>query len=64
MIEYIRGKIAELTPTYAVIETGGIGYMVCITPTPVNNGGGLGGKKRLLPRAKPEAAPARLGLIR
>ena len=31
MIEYIRGSIAELTPTYAVIEASGIGYMICIT---------------------------------
>ncbi len=31
MIEYIRGSIAELTPTYAIIECGGIGYMLCIT---------------------------------
>lgn len=31
MIEYIRGSIAELTPTYAVIECGGVGYMLCIT---------------------------------
>lgn len=31
MIEYIKGTIAELTPTYAVIETGGIGYMACIS---------------------------------
>lgn len=33
MIEYIRGSVAELTPTYAVIETGGIGYMLCISLT-------------------------------
>lgn len=31
MIEYIKGAIAEITPTYAVIECGGIGYMACIT---------------------------------
>lgn len=31
MIEYIRGNIAELTPTYAVIECNGIGYMLCIS---------------------------------
>ncbi len=31
MIEYIRGTVTELTPTYAVIECGGIGYMLCIT---------------------------------
>ena len=31
MIEYISGEIAELTPTYAVIDCGGIGYLLCIT---------------------------------
>lgn len=31
MIEYIRGTVTELTPTYAVIECGGMGYMLCIT---------------------------------
>lgn len=31
MYEYISGKISELTPTYAVIEAGHIGYMVHIT---------------------------------
>ncbi len=31
MYEYISGKISELTPTYAVIEAGQIGYMVHIT---------------------------------
>lgn len=32
MIEYIKGRIAALTPTYVVIETsGGIAYNLCIT---------------------------------
>lgn len=32
MIDYIRGAVAELTPTYAVIETsGGVGYMLNIS---------------------------------
>jgi Holliday junction DNA helicase RuvA len=29
--EYIRGKLAELTPAAAVVEQGGIGYLVQIT---------------------------------
>lgn len=33
MIEFIKGEIAELTPTYIVIDTGGIGYMINITLT-------------------------------
>ena len=31
MIEYIIGKVPGLTPTYAVVECGGIGYMLNIT---------------------------------
>lgn len=31
MIDYLRGLVAEVTPTYAVIECGGVGYEVNIT---------------------------------
>lgn len=31
MIEYIRGPLAELTPTYAVIDCGGVGYRLEIS---------------------------------
>jgi Holliday junction DNA helicase RuvA len=31
MIEYIRGSLIRITPTYLVIETGGIGYFVNIS---------------------------------
>ncbi len=31
MIEYIQGKITSLTPTYVIIETGGIGYFINIS---------------------------------
>lgn len=26
MIEYVRGELAELSPAYAVVDTGGVGY--------------------------------------
>lgn len=31
MYEYIRGKLAELAPAYAVVETGGVGYLLHIS---------------------------------
>lgn len=31
MIEYIKGQLAELTPTYAVIDCGGVGYLLNIS---------------------------------
>lgn len=31
MIDYIKGEICELTPTYVVLETGGVGYAVQIS---------------------------------
>jgi holliday junction DNA helicase RuvA len=31
MIDYIKGKLAELTPAFIVIENGGIGYFVSIS---------------------------------
>ncbi|MBO5882713.1 MAG: Holliday junction branch migration protein RuvA [Alistipes sp.] len=31
MYEYISGKLAEVTPTYAVVEAGGVGYFIHIS---------------------------------
>ena len=44
MIEYIDGDLVERTPTYGVIETGGIGY---IFQTTLNTFESLNGKKRV-----------------
>lgn len=33
MIEYIRGRLAELTPTVAVLDVSGVGYVLNITLT-------------------------------
>jgi Holliday junction DNA helicase RuvA len=33
MIEYIKGDIARVTPTYLIMETGGIGYQINISLT-------------------------------
>lgn len=31
MFDYIKGSLAELTPTYAVIDCGGVGYLIHIS---------------------------------
>ncbi|MDE7143646.1 MAG: Holliday junction branch migration protein RuvA [Muribaculaceae bacterium] len=31
MIEYVKGSLDSLTPTYAIVETGGSGYFVAIS---------------------------------
>jgi Holliday junction DNA helicase RuvA len=31
MIDYLKGKLTEVTPTYIVIDNGGIGYLVSIS---------------------------------
>lgn len=33
MIDYLRGKLVEKSPTYAIVECGGIGYFVNISVT-------------------------------
>ena len=31
MYEYIKGRLAETTPTYAVVDCGGVGYYINIS---------------------------------
>ena len=31
MYDYIKGEVVELTPTYAVVETGGVGYLINVS---------------------------------
>lgn len=31
MIDYIKGEVAELTPTYVVVDCGGVGYEINVT---------------------------------
>jgi Holliday junction DNA helicase RuvA len=33
MIDYIKGEITRITPTYLIMETGGIGYLINISLT-------------------------------
>lgn len=44
MIEFIHGPLAELNPTYAVIEAGGVGYAVNISLTTFSALSGSEGK--------------------
>jgi Holliday junction DNA helicase RuvA len=43
MYEYIQGKIADLTPTHAVIDVQGVGYLIEIS---LNTYSGLSGKEQ------------------
>lgn len=44
MIEYVRGELAELTPTYAVVEAHGVGYGLSIS---LNTYSGIQNKKEV-----------------
>lgn len=41
MYEYVKGIVAELTPTYVVVEAGGVGYAVNISLQTYSNIGNL-----------------------
>lgn len=63
MIEYIRGSVAELTPTYAVIECGGLGYMLNITLTTFSALEGLKETRMLVHEAIREDAYQLFGFL-
>ncbi len=44
MIEYVKGELAELQPTLAVVDCGGVGYGLCIS---LNTYSALQGKKEV-----------------
>lgn len=56
MIEYVSGRIAELTPTYAVIDCGGLGYLLNISLTTFSALEGVGEARLLVHEAIREDA--------
>ena len=63
MIEYIKGELAELTPTYAVIDCGGVGYMLNISIPTYSALDGLKNAKLLVHEAIREDAHVLYGFI-
>ena len=63
MIEYIKGEIAELTPTYAVIECNGVGYLLNISLPAFTSLEGAKSTKLLVHEAIREDAHVLYGFI-
>lgn len=63
MIEYISGKISELTPTYAVIDCNGIGYLLNISLPAFTALDGVSEAKLLVHESIREDAYALYGFI-
>ncbi len=63
MFEYIKGELAELTPTYAVIDCGGVGYMLNISVPTYSALDGLKNAKLLVHEAIREDAHVLYGFI-
>ena len=63
MIEYIKGELTELTPTYAVIDCGGVGYMLNISVPTYSALDGLKSAKLLVHEAIREDAHVLYGFI-
>lgn len=63
MIEYIKGELVELTPTYAVIDCGGVGYMLNISVPTYSALDGAKNAKLLVHEAIREDAHVLFGFI-
>ena len=63
MIEYIKGELAELTPTYAVIDCGGVGYLLNISVPTYSTLDGAKMAKLLVHEAIREDAHVLFGFI-
>ena len=63
MIEYIKGSLAELTPTYAVIDCNGIGYLLNISVPTFSSLEGESDAKLLVHEAIREDAHSLYGFI-
>ena len=63
MIEYIKGTLAELTPTYAVIDCNGVGYLLNISVPTFSSLEGKNDAKLLVHEAIREDAHTLYGFI-
>lgn len=63
MIEYIKGELAELTPTYAVIDCSGVGYLLNISLPAFTRLEGQSNAKLLVHEAIREDAHVLYGFI-